>query len=329
MEILGITFLEPLYFLLFLVLVFVLYFYYKIQKNWFLFWAFNDLKKVYKINNFYYYLKFILIIIIFSSFIILLSDPNKINTSEKISKKWIDIVLALDVSESMLAEDLKPNRLESAKNVISDFIKKQKTNRLWLVVFSWKPFTSIPLTFDYNILTQIVKDLETKSINQNILWWTAIWDAIFMSKTLFSKKEEEKDRQKVIILLTDWEANTWADPKIASLSAKEENIKIYTIWIWSKNWWYISYNNWFFEKKIAIQPLNDKSLKEISKISSGEYFRATDDDSLKNIFNILEKFEKKDIETEIKKDFTPFYKIFMQILIISMFLFMFIILKRD
>ncbi len=301
----------------------MLYFYHKKNKKWLSFKYFLELKSVFGKNSFRYYFKILLLFLILLFFIILLANPNKINVEEKVKKNGIDIVLVLDISDSMMAEDLSPNRLESAKNVINKFIEKQKTNRVWLVVFAWKPFTSIPLTFDYNILKETVKRLSTNMINQQKLWWTAIWDAILSAKNLF--KEEEKSREKVIILITDWDANVWVNPLASAVSARDENIKIYTIWIWSEKWWYINYNVWPFKQKVKISPLNDKVLEEISKITSWKYFRAKDDKTFLDIFSALEVLNKREIELEIKKNYKDLYQIFAYI--ISFLIFCFIILE--
>jgi len=265
-------FLQKWYFILFLLIPIVLYLFYRQAKNSFNFIFFDDLKKIFWWNSYFFYGKIILIVLILTNFILLFADPNTSNVKQNINKNWIDIVVALDISWSMEAEDLKPNRIEAAKNVISNFVWKLKTDRLWLVVFAWKPFTSIPLTFDYNILKENIANLSTKNINQNVHWlnWTAIWDAVLMAKTLFKApkwqdKEDYKKREKVIILLTDWDANVWVDPVLAWLSAKKEWIKIYTIWIWSEKWWIINYKVWPFNRQSKVPPLNDKTLKKIAQ----------------------------------------------------------------
>ena len=332
----NITFLNREYFWLVILIPIVLYFFYKKQKVGISLASYSLLKKVFWKNTYKIYLATALLWLILLNFIVLLANPNTTNVSEKIKKNWIDIVLALDVSGSMEAEDLKPNRLESAKRVINNFIKNLKTDRVWLVVFAWKPFTSIPLTFDYNILSETLSRLNTNIINQQKSWlnWTAIWDAILMSKTLFktpiSDEKQKKNREKVIILLTDWDANVWVDPVIAGLAAKKENIKIYTIWIWSKKWGYITYNIWGFLQKQKIPPLNDKALKQIAKDTWWEYFRATNNTVFKQIFDRLQKLEKNDIEVEVKKEYSEKYDIFIYSLVFLLLLFfIFIIWKVE
>ena len=331
----NIEFLNKWYFALILLIPIILYYFYKQDSKWINFLYFSELKKIFNKNNIKFYLKNILVVVILLNFILILANPNTTNVSEKVKKNGIDIVIALDISWSMDAEDLKPSRIEAAKNVINNFIWNLKTDRLGLVVFAWKPFTSIPLTFDYNILKETIARLWTKNINQQKRWlnWTAIWDAILMSKTLFKAPKDEsvedyKKREKVIILLTDWDANVWVDPVLAWLSAKKNWIKIYTIWIWSKNGGYITYNVWPFKQKAKIPPLNDAKLKEIAKDTWWVYFRADNNHTFKRIFDELQKLEKNDINIEIKKEYKEYYDIFIYTLVFFLTIFSFLMIKN-
>lgn len=331
----NIEFLNKSYFLLLILLPFLAYYFYKKQTKWIDFIFFNDIKNIFKNNSYSFYLKILLLVLIFINFVLVLANPNKTNVSEKVQKNGIDIVLALDISGSMEADDLKPNRIEAAKSVISKFIWKLQTDRLWLVVFAWKPFTSIPLTFDYNILSETISRLWTNNIDQNQSWlnWTAIWDSILMSKTLFkapkwADEKEYKNREKVIILLTDWDANVWVDPILAWLSAKKDWIKIYTIWIWSKDWWYITYDVWPFKQQQKIPPLNEKTLRQIASDTNAEFFRADDNNAFEAIFNELSKLEKNDINVEIKKEYSEYYKYFLYSLVILLWLFTYLMISK-
>lgn len=329
----NIEFLNKEYFILMLIIPFLVYFYYKKNKSWINFIFYEDFKNIFWSINYLFYLKILLVIAILINFIFIFANPNKTNISKNVEKNWIDIVLALDISLSMEASDLFPNRIEAAKSVISNFIWKLKTDRLWLVVFAWKPFISIPLTFDYNILKESISNLSTNNINQNRNWlnWTAIWDAILMSKTLFKapkniKEDEYKKREKVIILLTDWDANVWVDPNIAALSVKDENIKIYTIWIWSEKWWTITYNFWWFQNTQKIPPLNDTALKQIASNTSWKYFRADNNETFEKIFNELSKLDKNNINIEVKKQYSEYYQLFLVTLTFFIWIFCFLTL---
>jgi len=316
MQIFNIHFLNPEYFFLFLIVPFFIYFYIKgFSKNSIKINIWEDIKKSFSIINLFFYIKIFIIFFILVVFILLFANPNKANIDKNIKKNWIDIVIALDISGSMEAIDLKPNRLEKAKETIQKFIKAQKTNRIWLILFAGRPFSSIPLTFDYNIIDEILSEVSRKTLNQNVHWldWTAIWDALLMSKNLFKSK---KEREKVIILLTDWDANRWVEPVLASKLLAEEKIRVYSIWIWSKKWWIFKVQNWHFIQNVKIPPLKTTKLKKVSKNTWWYFFRATDDDSLEKIFKKLEELEKNDIEIKIKKSFSEFYNIFIYTLII-------------
>ena len=319
----NLEFISKIYFWLFLFFPIIIFFIFQNRKNNSLKFVFFEEFKSSFSNNFWgnsfiFYTKIFFILAILTNFILLFANPNLVNTDKKITKNWIDIVIALDISWSMDAEDLKPSRIEVAKNVIWKFIWKLSSDRLWFVVFAWKPFTSIPLTFDYEIAKETLENISTKNINQQIRWlnWTAVWDAILMSKNIFKpENEKNKNREKVLILLTDWDANVWVDPVLAAKLLKKDWIKIYTIWIWSKNWWLISYNFWGFKRQQMVPPLNEKSLKEIAKISDWEFFRAENNFQFEKIFKELEKLSTDDVEVEIKKTYEQDYKFFLNFLI--------------
>ncbi|MDP2090347.1 MAG: VWA domain-containing protein [Candidatus Gracilibacteria bacterium] len=331
----DIEFLNKSYFLLLILLPFLAYFFYKKQSRGFDFIFFKDLKSTFKNNNYSFYLKNILLVLIIINFVLILANPNKTNVSEKIEKNGIDIVIALDISGSMEADDLSPNRIEAAKGVISKFIKKLQTDRLGLVVFAGKPFTSIPLTFDYNILDETITNLGTNNIDQQQrgLGGTAVGDAILMAKTLFKapKGIEEKDyenREKVIILLTDGDANVGVEPTLAGLSAKEIGIKIYTIGIGSKEGGYITYNNGPFKQQQKVAPLNEKTLRQIASDTNGEFFRADNNNTFESIFQELSKLQKNDINIEIKKQYSEYYTYFLYSLVILLGLFTYLMVCK-
>lgn len=312
-------FLEPNFLYLFFLVV-VLFLYFFIGKKYI---SSNIIRKNFtkKISS-----KFILVFILFL-FVILLSTPALKNYKQKEKKVWIDIVVVMDLSYSMKADDLKPNRLEASKSILSDFIDNVKTHRVWLVLFSRKPFVSIPLTFDYWILKESINNLSVNTVSNNNpeLMWTNIWGALLMASNLF-KKEESLDREKVIILLTDWDANVWSDPKTVAKFLWENNIKVFSIWIWWTSWskievwwsfWGVLYQH--------IPPITPEKLIEISSITNAKAYFAYDNNSLENIFNDLDKLNKNEIE--IYK--TIAYKYFSQyiILLIMFFIFVFYLLN--
>ncbi len=305
-------FLNPYYFLVIIPILWIIGYLFFSKKNKLKFSFFKDLENIYKKNNFFYYLFFFLLIFISIFYVVILANPNIKNTKEEIIKNWIDIVLVFDISYSMEAKDLFPSRVELAKTVIFSFLEKLKNDRVWLVVFAWKPFTSIPLTYDYKFLQEYIKSVSTNTINQNNpnLRWTAIWDAILMWTNLFDK--DSKDREKTMILLTDWDANKWLSPLTALKLLKEKNIKTYTIWIWELN----------------SKDYNEEILKKIANETSWKFYRASSNKIFYQVFDDISKLEKKEIKTEIKRIFTTSYDFFYNVIFILNLLFLILLFKR-
>ena len=287
------------------------------EKNSIYFKFVDDILKVFKFSSLLFYAK----ILLFSTIVILIffvfAKPVKVS-KEELKKNWIDIVISLDISPSMEAQDLYPNRLKAAKNIIEDFVKWLENDRVWLVVFAWKPLISLPLTFDYDIVKEILKNISTKSVNSPAFEWTAIWDALLLAKNLF----KDKKRTKIIILLTDWDANKWVNPILAAEYLKKFGIKVYTIGIWSKQWWYITQQVWPFIQKIPIPPLKEDTLRQIAQITNGKFYRATDNQTLKKIFKDISKLTKtqlKEKKYNANEDVSYFY-VFSIIVLLSLFL---------
>jgi len=324
-------FLNKWYLLWLLFIPIVVYLYYiKQKKNWVKFKFIDDLQKVFWKYNYLFWFKMLLLSSILIVFIIVFANPNKVNVNTDVKKNWIDIAFVLDVSESMNAQDLKPTRIKAAKHIISSFISKLKNDRVWLVVFAGKPFVSLPLTFDYNIVKQTLSWITTSILNKQAwLWGTAIWDGLLMAQTLFKKpawmsEKNYKKRQKIVILLTDGDANKWVNPVIAAEYLKKYWIKVYTIWIWSLKWGYIDYNNGFFIQKARIAPMNPKALIQIAKLTGWKFYRATDTKTLKNIFDDLQKLTKTDIKVKVKKVYNPEYMKFLYLLVILLWLYIYL-----
>lgn len=285
------------------------------KRHWVYFEFLDDIKKVYKKSSMFYYLKKLLVIAIFIAYIIVLANPNIITKEEKQLEEGIDIVFTLDLSWSMLAADLKPNRLEAAKDVIEKFVANLQTDRVGLVVFAWKTYTSMPLSLDYYTALQKVKELTINSIAKNNmeLLWTAIWDSLLYSTSLF---DEDSKREKVIILITDWVSNRWYAPWEAAKYAAEKGIKLYTVWVWG-------YENVFIpELWLNITWVNDRWLNFLAETGAWKYYRADDNDTLENIFKEIESLEKTQGKMEEKLIFKPIYLPFVMLLaLLVMFLF--------
>lgn len=338
------TFLNPYYFLLLVPILVLIYFMYFKSGIIVDFLPFEDIKKVYHKNSILYKLYYLIIFIIFILFITIFANFAEKNVKQIINKDWVDIEIVMDVSYSMNANDLNPNRLEVAKKVIKNYLEKLKTDRVWIVVFAWKPFTSIPLNFDYKVIGKIIDKININTIKQDnyYMQWTAIWDALILASDQF---DTNLDREKVIILLTDWEANKWLDPMLAidyikekknkvNSEGKEGNlgynkIKVYTIWIWWLEATYVMVpNELWLMTKVPISWVDEVTLKKISDSTWGEYFRATDDKTLENIFDTIWKLEKKEIKVDDIQIIKEKNIIFLYILIFFMLIFIFLKNKK-
>ncbi len=237
--------------------------------------------------------------------IIAIARPQSSINWEESTTEGIDIVLAMDISGSMLAQDLKPNRLEASKNVAMDFIKNRINDRVGLVVFSGESFTQCPLTTDHNVLVNLFKDVKSGMIEDG----TAIGMGL---ATAINRLKDSKSISKVIILLTDGVNNSGMVPPITSAEiAKKFNIRVYTIGVGTEG-----FAPYPFQTPFGIQyqdvevKIDEKTLQDIAIITDGKYFRATNNNSLKEIYNDIDILEKSKIDiTEFhkrKEEFTPF-----------------------
>ncbi|PIE85440.1 hypothetical protein CSA08_01900 [Candidatus Gracilibacteria bacterium] len=311
-------FTSPEYFLLIIPFLLFLVFVYKNDKKDVSFLFLKDLKSIYPGDSYFYKIKYLLIFVIFILFLIIMSNPVKEYKKEVIKKYGIDIEIILDISPSMMYNDLIPNRLEVAKDVIINFLDKIEADRVGVIVFAGKPFTSIPLTYDYNFLKEVINKIDINIINQNKkgLFGTAIGDALVLGN---SSLKSEKDREKVIILLTDGKANQGLDPLIASKLLKENNIKVYSVGIGRNE------NYGGFDKSLLV---DEETLKKISKETSGKYFRADTNKTFRDIFDEISLLEKTEIETEVIKKQEAKDDIFLYFLIFSIILLSIFIYKK-
>lgn len=240
----------------------------------------------------------ILRILSFIFIIIALARPQIIDVTTKTkNNQGIDIVMAIDVSASMLAKDLKPNRLEALKNVASNFILDRINDRIGLVEYAGESYTKTPITSDKNI---ILKSLNEINYNTIIEGGTAIGMGL---ATSVNRIKDSKAKSKVIILLTDGVNNSgFIDPNTAAELAIEYGIKIYTIGLGTNGMALspvgVDNNGKFSYAKIQVE-IDENLLKEIADITGGKYFRATDNQKLQEIYSEINKLEKSDVE-EIK-----------------------------
>jgi Ca-activated chloride channel family protein len=243
-------------------------------------------------------LLFVLRLAALSFLIVALARPR---TSDETTKtkttKGIDIVMAIDVSASMLAKDLLPNRLEALKNVASEFIKGRPNDRIGLVEYAGESYTKTPITSDKAIVLRSLRDIKYNTIIEG---GTAIGMGL---ATSVNRLKDSKAKSKIIILLTDGVNNSgFIDPKIASELAVEYGIKVYTIGLGTNGMALSPYsilpNGKFQYRRVKVE-IDEALLNEIADVTGGTYFRATDNKKLKEIYNEINKLEKTEIE-EIK-----------------------------
>jgi len=234
----------------------------------------------------------VLLIAALGLFIVALARPQKGYIEETIETEGIDIVLTLDISSSMKAEDFKPNRLGAAKAVAKEFIEGRKTDKIGLVTFSRKAVTQSPLTIDYRILYDFIDTIEIGMIPDG----TAIGNALAEgSKRLAGGRE----KSKVLILLTDGINNSGEiDPITAAQAASALDIKIYTIGVGSMgNAPYPVQDQVFGTRYVSVPvQIDEEVLKNIARITGGLYFRATDTQKLEDIYREIDQLEKSKIE---------------------------------
>ncbi len=238
---------------------------------------------------------FVLRLLALALLIIAMARPRTTDVSTKTtSTEGIDIVLAIDVSASMLARDLKPNRLEALKEVASEFIKGRPTDRIGLVQYAGESFTKTPITSDKAVVLSSLKDIDYSPVLVN---GTAIGMGL---ATAVNRIKDSKALSKVIILLTDGVNNAgFIDPKIASELAVEYGIKVYTIGVGSNGMALSPMGilpNGNFQYGNQKVEIDEALLKEIASTTGGKYFRATNNEKLKDIYKEIDSLEKTEVE---------------------------------
>ena len=270
---------------------------------------------------------------------LILAAPHLEGDTQDVTKTGIDIVLVLDLSKSMLADDFSPNRFAVAKQVLIDFVDELETDRLWLVVFAGKPFTSVPLTFDYEFVMEIIQEMTTDTINQwlRALQGTAIGDALLSAVGVLEKGRASEDdphpqplsqkergdipREQIIVLLTDGESTPGTlDPIVVSQLAAEQEVSIYTVGIGSLEWWFLTYQTPFGIQKQQIAGIDETTLQKISEITNANYRRATDEQTFRKIFDEISQLSKSEISVSQYTTHTPYWKPFAWGLLASLLL---------
>jgi Ca-activated chloride channel family protein len=239
------------------------------------------------------HLPYVLRMVAVAFLIVVLARPQSTNNWQNSTTEGIDIMLAIDISSSMLALDLNPNRLEAAKNVAAAFINGRPNDNIGLVVFSAESFTQCPLTTDHAILLNLFKDIQSGMIEDGTAIGLGLANAV-------SRIKDSQAKSKVIILLTDGSNNRGEiAPVTAAEIAKTFGIRVYTIGVGTKGEARHPYKTAFGIQYVNIPvDIDEPTLKQIASTTGGQYFRATDNASLKSIYTEIDQLEKTKINVQ-------------------------------
>ena len=226
-----------------------------------------------------------------------IARPRYVNNLKETTVSVIDMLLVLDISTSMLADDFKPNRLEAVKKTAGDFIEDRKEDRIGILVFAGESFIQCPLTIDKTVLSSLVKEITVASKEYD---GTAIGMAIANGT---NRLRNDNVDSKVMILLSDGSNNSGEiDPITAAELAAQFNIKIYTIGAGTNQ----SYTR-IPGRGLIRNEIDEETLIHIAKVTGGKYFRATDIDALKSIYSEISLLERSEIEVKEYKQYTELY----------------------
>ncbi len=294
----NITFLNPEFFWLFLVLPFAMGWYFfkrKEEKPTLKISSLQGFKASQSILPKLKPVLFVMRLLALSALIVAMARPRTVDVSNKRNTtNGIDIVIASDVSGSMLAKDLKPNRMEALKSVASDFVTARVNDRIGIVVYAAEAYTKTPVTSDKEVVLEAINSIQYDNVLQD---GTGIGMGL---ATAVNRLKDSKAKSKVIILMTDGVNNAgFIEPVMASEIAAEFGIKVYTIGIGTNGNALFPYayapNGGFLFKMMPVQ-IDEQLMKEIAKKTGGKYFRAQSNSSLESIYNEINKLEKTEVE---------------------------------
>lgn len=247
-----------------------------------------------------------LLMLVLMLMLVALARPQKTNEKVEQWTEGIDIMIALDISQSMQIEDFQPNRLEAAKKVALDFIQGRLQDRIGVVVFSGDAFSLAPLTTDYDLLRSYINDISFEMIENR---GTAIGSAMAV---VTNRMRESESKSKVCILLSDGD-NTAGniDPITAAELASAYGIKIYTIVVGKEG--LVPYGKDFFGRPNMIEnTVDETTLRKMASVGGGEFFRATDNRALRQVFDKIDQYEKAEIKETRFKDTSDYYFIYLR-----------------
>lgn len=255
------------------------------------------------------YLRFIPPIFFILSLALIITSLARPQTTNEQVEQWsegIDIVLNIDISESMKIEDFRPNRLEAAKDVANDFVEGRFQDRIGLVIFSGDALPSCPLTTDYGLLHEMIDDVNFEKIESR---GTAIGNAITSGINFLREAVSES---KVMILLSDGDNTAGnVDPITAANLANAYNIKMYVIAIGRDG--KVPFGTDFFGRPRMVEnQFDETTLREIAKIGNGKFYRVSDKDALIDVFDEIDQLEKAEVQETRYKDTTDFYYVYLK-----------------
>ena len=239
--------------------------------------------------------------------VLALARPQDRNTVVERFAEGVDIMLVLDTSTSMRAQDFDPNRFEAAREVASEFIRGRTSDRVGLIVFAAKAYTQAPLTLDYSFLQEMLKEVEVGVIEDG----TAIGTALAMA---VNRLKETEAKSKIIILLTDGQNNRGEiDPVTAAEVAEAVDVRTYTIGVGAYGEAPFIIDHPFAGRQRRMVPveIDEDMLREVAEKTGGQYFRATNKDALSEIYNQIGELEKTKVEERIYTDFSERYHEFL------------------
>jgi Ca-activated chloride channel homolog len=247
----------------------------------------------------------LLLMIVLVLVLIALARPQKTNEKVEQYTEGIDIMLALDISQSMLIEDFQPNRLEAAKQVARDFIKGRVQDRIGLVIFSGDAYSLAPLSTDYELLFSYLDEVNSEMIENR---GTAIGSALAVAT---NRMRESEAKSKVLILISDGD-NTAGniDPITAAELAYGYDIKLYTILV-GKDGMVPMGKDIFGRPNMVNNTVDETTMRKIANIGGGEFFRVGDNQALKSVFAKIDAYEKAEIKETRYKDTTDYYHIYL------------------
>ncbi len=246
---------------------------------------------------------FILRVALVAFIIIALARPQTSARGENVWREGIDITLVLDISGSMLAEDFRPNRLEAAKAVAEEFIRGRQNDRIGLVIFAGESFTQSPLTTDFNVLIDLLRKVKTDYLVDGTAVGEGIANAVNRMRT-------SSARSRVMIVLTDGVNNRGSiDPVTAANLAADYGIRIYTIGVGTRGEapYPVKTQLGTVYQQMPVE-IDEDMLREVARIGSGEYFRATNNQKLRDIYDSIDRMEKTRIEVQEYRRSTELFR---------------------